>query len=144
MIKGEASQVSAEELNSFFKNNNIDFKIDVTKYARSKEESFANLEGEELTIGELSYKIIPQRDFFKGVPTILNSETAALVMAEKIFKSIPDGSHFIDKDFGPKDENDIDGNRFALYCTGVPPHRGFYDPSIIEWLMPEDITDKKP
>ena len=47
-----------------------------------------NISGEELTVGGLSYKIIPQRDYYRGIPTILNSETAALVVAEKLFNSL--------------------------------------------------------
>ena len=80
-------------------------------------------EGEELACEDLIYKIIPKRDFFReDTPTILNSEEAALVMAEKLYKAVtPNQKWFIDKDFGPKDNKDEVGNKMSLYASGVPP-----------------------
>lgn len=66
------------------------------------------------------FTLNPERDYFRGVPTILNSEKAAIAQAHKLFSSIQ-GKHFLDKDFGPKDENDFDGNRFSIYINGEAP-----------------------
>lgn len=41
-----------------------------------------------LTCGDLQYEVVPERDYYNGIPTILKSEEAALVVAEKIFKSL--------------------------------------------------------
>jgi len=64
----------------------------------------------------ISYKLT-EDDYFRGIPTILNSELAALVMAEKLYKEVDEYSHieqddddeleetdklFFDQDFGPK------------------------------------------
>ena len=34
---------------------------------------------EKLEVDGLTYTIVPERDFYRGIPTILNSEEAALV-----------------------------------------------------------------
>ena len=45
----------------------------------------------------LEYVIVPERDFYiKGLSTILNSEKAAIVMAEKLFNSIGEDDEFFD------------------------------------------------
>jgi hypothetical protein len=71
--------------------------------------------GEVLTCGGLTYEVIPAEDYYKGCPTMLTSEEAALVVAHKIFKSIPDGGEYFDPDFGARFENDIEGTSKALY-----------------------------
>ena len=53
-----------------------------------------------LTCGNLTYEVVPDLDYYKGCPTILTSEEAALCIAEKLYKSIPDGKEFFDTDFG--------------------------------------------
>ena len=53
----------------------------------------------------LHYKIVPERDYYNGIPSILNSEKAALVVAEHLFKKLGKNEHFLDKDFGPKTED---------------------------------------
>jgi hypothetical protein len=80
-----------------------------------------------LTVGGLTYKIIPSRDFYKGIPNILNSEQAALVMVDKIYKSVPHGEEYFDPYFGPKDDKDINGSKFSLYYNGKGPN-GYVQP----------------
>lgn len=70
----------------------------------------------------LTWDFQPERDCFKGIPTILTCEEAALVTCEKLFNEIPDGEMFLDKDFGPKDDDDEEGRSakcmYALkYCN---------------------------
>ena len=101
-----------------------------------------NKTGETLSIGSLTYTINPKDDFFRGVPTILNSEEAALVIAEKIFNSIPDGEKWVDLDFGPKDDKDVNGNRLSLYFNGEGP-KGYRKADDIIWLRPEDYCDER-
>jgi hypothetical protein len=45
----------------------------------------------------------------RGVKTILNSLEAALLVAERIYREVPKGEYWYDKDFGPKDEDDLEG-----------------------------------
>lgn len=71
--------------------------------------------GNTLSVGKLQYSIDPKKDFYKGIPTILNSELAALVTAEQIYNSIKEGELFFDQDFGPKDEKDENGSSKAMY-----------------------------
>ena len=53
-----------------------------------------------LTCGELTYEVIPDLDYYKGCPTMLTSEEAALCVAEKIYKSLGEEEEFVDTDFG--------------------------------------------
>ena len=92
---------------------------------------------------ELTYTIRPSKDYYKGIKTILNSEKAALVIAEKIYNELGDDEEFFDPDFGPKNENDTKGSALAMYCTGVPPP-GYVKPDDVQWFRPEEITDKIP
>lgn len=58
---------------------------------------------------------MPERDYYiSGLTTILNGEKAALVMAEKLYNTIPEGEEFYDKEFGPKYEGDDEGNRMSM------------------------------
>jgi hypothetical protein len=68
-----------------------------------------------LTCGELSYEVIPDLDYYKGCPTMLTSEEAALCVAEKIYNSIRDDKEFIDTDFGESKKGDIEGSKRSLY-----------------------------
>ena len=46
---------------------------------------------------------LTEKDYFWGVKTILNSETAALKVVEDIFNNIPDKGFWDDPDFGPRE-----------------------------------------
>ena len=46
---------------------------------------------------------ITEKDYFKGVKTILNSETVALKVVEDLYNSIPKGKNWTDSDFGPSE-----------------------------------------
>ena len=63
-----------------------------------------------MTCGKLTYKLVPELDYYNGIPTILTSEEAALVVCNKIFNSLPEKpvkKEFFDLDFGPKTDDDI-------------------------------------
>lgn len=64
---------------------------------------------------ELEYTIVPERDYYiKGMTTILNSEKAALVIAEKLFTDLAENEEYFDKEFGPKDEHDMEGSKLSM------------------------------
>jgi hypothetical protein len=46
--------------------------------------------------GKLSYKVVPELDYYRGCPTILTSEEAALVVCNKIFNSLDNDTEFFD------------------------------------------------
>jgi hypothetical protein len=45
----------------------------------------------------------------RGIPTILNSLEAAILVAEKLYREVPKGEYYIDKDFGPQGDDDQEG-----------------------------------
>ena len=55
------------------------------------------------------------------MPTILNSEIAALAKALEIASELEPGQDFFDKDFGPLNHDDLDGKAQSMYCNGVKP-----------------------
>jgi hypothetical protein len=75
----------------------------------------------------LEYDIIPKEDYYRGIPTILNSEKAALVICHKIVSQLKEGALYFDTDFGPKNEKDVNGNKLSLYFDGTPP-KGYRNP----------------
>lgn len=83
------------------------------------------------------YKIVPELDYYNGIPTILTSEEAALVVCNKIFNKLPEGTEFFDNDFGPKIKNDIEGSTKAMYFPGEGGRPKIPDPNEVEWLKPE-------
>ena len=76
-------------------------------------------------VENLECRILPERDYFRGIPTILNSEAAALVIAEHLYKRVPDKAFFLDPDFGPKNDDDFEGSRSALYFNDSQPGLGY-------------------
>ncbi len=44
--------------------------------------------GQLLRCDDLEYELIPELHYYNNIPTILKSEEAALVMAEKIFNNL--------------------------------------------------------
>ena len=52
-----------------------------------------DMAGEVLSIEDIVSHKLTEDDFYRGVPTILNSEVAALVMAEKLYKEVDEYSH---------------------------------------------------
>ena len=46
---------------------------------------------------------------------------------------------YLDDEFGPKDKDDIKGNKMSLYNTGEAPP-GYIKPEQIEWLYPEEFA----
>ena len=43
------------------------------------------MKGEEVIVEGNKFYLDPDRDYFRGIPTILNSETAAIAQAHKLF-----------------------------------------------------------
>jgi D-arabinose 1-dehydrogenase-like Zn-dependent alcohol dehydrogenase len=75
-------------------------KMLITEDQHCNNLSFINLyrPGELLTCadGKLSYKVVPELDYYRGCPTILTSEEAALVVCNKIFNSLDNDTEFFD------------------------------------------------
>jgi hypothetical protein len=46
---------------------------------------------------------------------MLTSEEAALCVAEKLYKSIPEDKEFFDTDFGEAFKGDLEGSKNSLY-----------------------------
>lgn len=86
----------------------------------------------------IPYKLTKADYLREGCTTIVNSETAALALAEQLFKDMPQGERFFDKDFGPKDKKDLENSRISLYATGEAPP-GYVKPEQIVWLDPHEI-----
>ena len=63
---------------------------------------------------DLEYDFVPNVDQYKSIPTILTSEEAALVTAEKIYNSLGRNEQFFDQDFGPKNDGDEEGSHKSL------------------------------
>jgi hypothetical protein len=95
--------------------------------------------GETYNVEGMKYKLVPERDYYRGVSTILNSESAALVVADKIFNSVEKGDKFLDKDFGPRHEDDYEGKVKALYFGAKGPP-GYADPKSVVWRHVEELT----
>jgi hypothetical protein len=93
----------------------------------------------------LSYKdyVVTEKDYFQGCPTMLNNEKAALATVRKIFKDLKKKHQheYIDPHFGPKDEADLDGSKFALYKDGNIPQKGYPEPSDVRWAFAEELCD---
>jgi hypothetical protein len=49
----------------------------------------------------------------------LKTEEAALVVAEKILRSLGENEQFFDKEFGPQNDDDFKGSSESMYFTGV-------------------------
>jgi len=73
--------------------------------------------------------------------TILNTDTAALKRVEEIIDNMKKKNQkdFLDTDFGPKDEDDEENSKMALYRNGEAPP-GYIKPEQIEWLYPEEYA----
>jgi calpain len=67
----------------------------------------------------------------------LNSDNAAIAKCEEIMKSLKEGEDYYDPDFGPKNDDDNEGNRMSLYYNGNPPVPGYPKPDEVSWLKPE-------
>lgn len=64
----------------------IDFIPDLEEEKfKNKTKKVQERKGEELQIGDHKYIIVKSEDCYREIPTILNSEEAALVVAEKLF-----------------------------------------------------------
>ena len=87
-----------------------------------------------------NYQFKPERDYFKGVPNIFNSELAALAYCteqwDKCMKDKKNPKKYGDPHFGPS-ESDPHG-AYSLYfdCSCQYP---MVDPEDIEWKRPEEF-----
>jgi hypothetical protein len=53
-----------------------------------------------------------------------------------------DNDNYEDPDFGPKDDNDAEGNKNSLYRNGELPQKGYPEPDDIKWVHSEYIAEK--
>ena len=98
----------------------------------------------KINVSYKEYKVTKD-DFFQGCCTMLRSEKAALAQARAICAQLGD-KKFEDIDFGPKNDNDLQGSALSLYKTGKEPEGGYVSPDKIQWLNAEQICprDKTP
>lgn len=90
---------------------------------------------------ERQVRIIPERDYFRQVPTILNSEEAALIKVENLVDEVERGDMFVDPDFGPLNDTDFKGSQKALYFGELTPN-GYPDPKHVVWRHIEETGEK--
>jgi calpain len=71
----------------------------------------------------------------------VNSDTSALKRVEMILDEMHKNGQkkYFDTEFGPKDKDDEEGSKMALYTTGESPP-GYIKPEAIEWLFPEEFA----
>jgi len=94
----------------------------------------------------LSYKDyqLSDEDFFMGCPTMLTSEKAALAKVNQLYKKYKaKKAKYFDMDFGPRDENDLDGCAFAMYKTGKVPRKGYAVPEKTSWIYADQLKPNK-
>ena len=74
---------------------------------------------------------------------MLTSEKAALSRCRKIWQEMKkSGSdNYEDPDFGPKNDQDVDGNKNSLYRNGVLPQKGYPEPDDIIWVHSEFMAE---
>ena len=72
---------------------------------------------------------------------MLRSEKAALAQARAISAQLG-SSKFIDTDFGPKNDNDIEGSSTSIYKTGKEPEGGYVAPDKMQWLSADEICPR--
>jgi hypothetical protein len=99
----------------------------------------------------LSYKdyVVTKDDYFTGVSTMLTSEKAALAAVTNIYKQIKSKTKkgakgvgvgkYKDPDFGPKNAEDEDGSKFAMYKTGEMPRKGYPNPKKVSWMYADQL-----
>jgi len=89
--------------------------------------------------------VLSEDDYFRGCPTMLTSEKAALAKVRQIYKELKKNQTkiFLDTDFGPKNKDDIKGHRSALYKDGTVPQKGYAEPEDVEWVFIEEIAKQQ-
>mmetsp|Transcript_30454 Transcript_30454/g.46651 ORF Transcript_30454/g.46651 Transcript_30454/m.46651 type:complete len:220 (+) Transcript_30454:409-1068(+) len=91
----------------------------------------------------LSYKDykVTEEDYFRGCPTMLNNEKAALAKVRNIYKEMKKNKQnsYIDPDFGPQGKNDDKGHKFSIYKTGEPPMKGYPETKDIDWVFSDKL-----
>lgn len=87
------------------------------------------------------YEIDERVDYFRGIPTILNSELAAMAKCLQLVAELEPGQDWFDKDFGPQSADDLEGKANSMYCNGVKP-QSHADPAQCEWLRPSEYLDE--
>jgi hypothetical protein len=90
----------------------------------------------------IDYEITDEDYFREGCTTILNSEKAALKKAYDLYrKAVATDKLYKDKEFGPKNDDDEEGNAMSLYMTGKGPN-GYTQPHSIEWKYPSEYNEE--
>ena len=85
--------------------------------------------------------VLNDEDYFlhDTYTTILNSDYAALTRWEQLVSLLKPGQKYFDVEFGPKDQNDVKGNKMSLYANGEAPP-GYIKPDQIWWISPKEIV----
>ena len=86
MDKKKQAVVDINNYEHFCQEYQVPFKADFKRMSTKKNEEE---KGEIIEVEGNEFELIPGRDYFRGVPTILNSEAAAVAQAHKLFNEIP-------------------------------------------------------
>lgn len=99
---------------------------------------------QKMNVSYKDYKL-SKNDYFNGIKTILTSEKAALAKCHQIWefyqekRALGSTQKFLDKDFGPMRQSDLDRCKFTLYKNGEPPKKGYPDPRNVEFTFADEL-----
>ena len=84
--------------------------------------------------------VLDEEDYFLGdiYTTILNSEFATITRWDQLISELKPNELYFDTEFGPRDNEDIEGCRKALFSTEEKSHINI-DPEFVTWLTPDEI-----
>lgn len=130
--------IEFNEFNEFSKEHGIEWGEDLL------ETDMEDILDAKLNLSYKDYKL-GEDDYFMGCKTILCSEKAALAKVNNIMKSYKrqGKTQYLDPDFGPRDPEDIEGIRFAMYKTGEPSRKGYPEPTKTLWEYMDKLKHAK-
>lgn len=103
---------------------------------------------EKLNVSYKDYKLTKE-DYFNGQKTILTSEKAALAKCNSIWefymekRALGSTQKYLDKDFGPLRDSDLERCKFTLYKNGEPPKKGYADPRNVVFAWADELCKEK-
>ena len=124
--------IEFNEFNEFSQEYGIDWK------EKLAEEDLEDILDAQMNLSYKDYKVTP-KDYFYNCPTMFKSEKAALSACYSIWKKMKkEKNHqWFDNDFGPKDDNDIQGHINSLYTQNAKPVDVKVDPETGKPYPPE-------
>lgn len=133
--------IEFNDINVWLKDYGVDFKVAV------KQGDDEDRKAAEMNVEPKAYKVEPEKDYFRKCPTILNSEKAALKVAEELFQAcMKTNKRWFDKDFGPKTEavaaetqSDEYKTECSIACYGKPDEEKAGE---IVWKAPRDYLEE--